>query len=68
MSGMEATKVIQEMGYAHPIVALTANEHNNMNVILIENGFWGVASKLINIDKFDVYLVKFIRDKKQATE
>ncbi|MCL1805715.1 MAG: ATP-binding protein [Clostridiales bacterium] len=78
MDGIEATNIIREMGYASPIVALTANAVVGQSEIFLENGFDDFISKPIDIRQMNVVLNKLIRDKqppevleaarKQATE
>jgi len=63
MDGIETTKAIRELGYTHPIVALTANAIKDSVEMFMKNGFSGFISKPIEIDNLDVYLARFIRDK-----
>ena len=63
MDGVETTKILREMGYDQPIVALTANAFSDMADMFMANGFSGYASKPIDINQMDKYLIKFIRDK-----
>ncbi|MCL2193357.1 MAG: ATP-binding protein [Treponema sp.] len=63
MNGIEATKIIRDMGYEHPIVALTANALKDSAEMFMNNGFSGFVSKPIDIDRLNKYLVRFIRDK-----
>jgi len=63
MDGVEATKKIREMGYAYPIVALTANAVVGQAEIFIENGFDDFISKPIDIRQLNVILKKLIYDK-----
>jgi len=63
MDGMEATKIIRELGYKHPIVALTANAVAGQAKIFLENGFDGFISKPIDISLLNAELNKFIRNK-----
>jgi len=67
MDGVEATKIIREMGYEHPIVALTANALKDVSEMFLNNGFSGFIPKPINLDQFNSYLLRYIRDK-QAPE
>jgi len=64
MDGVEATKIMRDMGYDRPIVALTANALKDTDKMFMENGFSGFVSKPIDVDKLDSYLVRFIRDKR----
>jgi len=63
MDGMEATKIIREMGYSNPIVALTANAVTGQADIFLENGFDAFISKPLDIQQLDVVLNNLIRDK-----
>jgi len=67
MDGVEATKIIRELGYDHPIVALTANAFSDSMKMFMENGFSGYASKPIDFEQMDVILKRFIRDKHEST-
>ncbi|MCL1849056.1 MAG: response regulator [Clostridiales bacterium] len=63
MDGMEATKIIREKGYPHPIVALTANAVAGQSDIFLENGFNDFISKPIDIRQLNTVLNRLIRDK-----
>jgi CheY-like chemotaxis protein len=63
MDGMEATKIIREMGYAHPIVALTANALVGQAEIFMQNGFDDFISKPIDTRDLNATLNRLIRDK-----
>ena len=63
MDGIEATRIIRESGYTHPIVALTANTIKGISQKFLRNGFSGFISKPIDFNKFDSFLVRYIRDK-----
>jgi len=63
MNGVEATKLMRKMGYAHPIVALTANALKDAAKMFMSNGFSGFISKPIDMEKLNMYLERFIRDK-----
>jgi PAS domain S-box-containing protein len=63
MDGIETAKIIRELGYTHPIVALTANALAGMADMFMKNGFDGFVSKPIDIRQLNFYLNKFIRDK-----
>ena len=66
MDGVETTKLIREMGYAHPIVALTANAITGQEEVFLKNGFDGFISKPIDIRQLNVSLNRLIRDKQPA--
>jgi CheY-like chemotaxis protein len=63
MDGIEAVKIIRELGYARPIVALTANALVGQADIFIKKGFDGFLSKPIDIRQLNTSLNKLIRDK-----
>jgi CheY-like chemotaxis protein len=63
MDGIEATKIIHELGYTKPIVALTANAVAGMAEIFLSNGFDDFISKPIDIRQLNSCLNKLIRDK-----
>jgi signal transduction histidine kinase/DNA-binding response OmpR family regulator len=63
MDGIEATKVIRELGYKHPIVVLTANALVGQAKIFLENGFDDFISKPIDLRQLNNILNKLIRDK-----
>ncbi|MDR3255153.1 MAG: response regulator [Synergistaceae bacterium] len=67
MDGVEATRIIREMGtdYARdvPIVALTANAIVGNEEMFLANGFDGFISKPIDIMRLDMTLNKWVRDK-----
>ena len=63
MDGLETTRRLREMGYDHPIVALTANAFSDMEEMFLDNGFSGYASKPIDINQMNKHLLKFVRDK-----
>ena len=62
MDGIEATKVLRDMGYDNPIVALTANAVAGQADMFLENGFDDFISKPIDINQLNVILNKLIRD------
>jgi signal transduction histidine kinase/CheY-like chemotaxis protein len=62
MDGIQATKIIRDMGYNKPIVALTANAMIGQAEIFIEKGFNGFISKPIDVHQLDTILNKFVRD------
>jgi signal transduction histidine kinase/CheY-like chemotaxis protein len=62
MDGMQTTKIMRDIGYNMPIVALTANAMIGQAEVFIEKGFNGFISKPIDIRQLDTILNKFIRD------
>jgi len=63
MDGIEAAKIIREMGYTRPIIALTANAIIGQAEIFLANGFDGFISKPIDIRQLNDTLNKLVRDK-----
>jgi len=63
MDGIEAVKIIRDMGYKHPVIALTANAIAGQAEMFLENGFDGFISKPIDIRQLNATLNKLIRDK-----
>jgi CheY-like chemotaxis protein len=63
MDGIEAVKIIRGLGYARPIVALTANALAGQAEMFLQNGFDGFISKPIDIRQLNLSLNKLIRDK-----
>ena len=66
MDGIEAVKIIRDMGYTHPIVALTANAIVGQSDIFLQNGFDGFVSKPIDTRELNAVLIKFVRSKHPA--
>jgi signal transduction histidine kinase len=64
MDGMETTKQLRELGYDHPIVALTANAIVGQADVFLQNGFDDFISKPIDIHQLDAVLNNYIRDRK----
>jgi len=63
MDGMEATKIIRDMGYERPIVALTANAVAGQADIFLGSGFDDFISKPIDVRQLNAVLNRLIRDK-----
>jgi len=63
MDGIEATKIIRELGYTKPIVALTANALTGQAEMFLKNGFDEFISKPIDIRQLNMVLNKLVRDK-----
>jgi len=66
MDGIETTRIIREMGYELPIVALTANAVSGQSGIFLANGFDSFVSKPIDVRQLNAVLKKFIRDKRSS--
>ncbi len=66
MDGIEATKLIREMGYAElPIIALTANAISGIKEMFLASGFNDFLSKPIDTIKLNAVLAKWIPKEKQ---
>jgi len=63
MDGIETVKIIRELQYKNPIVALTANALTGQAEMFLANGFNGFISKPVDIRQLDFWLNKLIRDK-----
>jgi CheY-like chemotaxis protein len=63
LDGIETTRIIRELGYTHPVVALTANALAGQAEVFLKNGFDDFISKPIDIRQLNVTLIKHIRNK-----
>ena len=63
MDGVETAKMIRDLGYKDPIIALTANAVLGQSEMFLANGFDGYISKPIDMRQLNDSLNKFIRDK-----
>jgi len=63
MDGVETVKIIRDLGYAHPIVALTANAVAGQADVFLKNGFDDFMSKPIDVRQLNSVLNRLIRDK-----
>ena len=63
LDGIETVQRIRDIGYNHPIVALTANAGVGQAALFMGRGFDGFISKPIDIHDLDETLNKFVRDK-----
>jgi len=63
MDGIEATKIIRDLGYTSPVIALTANAIAGQAEMFMANGFDDFVSKPIDIRQLNALLNKLIRDK-----
>jgi CheY-like chemotaxis protein len=66
MDGMEAVKIIRDLGYTRPIAALTANAATAD--IYLANGFDAFIPKPIDTKLLNDLLNKFIRDKHASSK
>jgi HPt (histidine-containing phosphotransfer) domain-containing protein len=62
MDGIEATRIIRNLGYAKPIVALTANAVAGQAELFLTNGFDAFVSKPIDTRELNAALNKYVRD------
>jgi len=63
MDGVETTKHIRDLGYSHPIVALTANAMSEKEEFFLSNGLDAVITKPVDIRLLTSVLNKYVRDK-----
>ena len=63
MDGIEAAKILRELGYKQPIVALTANVLAGQAEMFLSNGFDDFISKPIDTRQLNETLNKLVRDK-----
>ena len=63
MDGMETTKILRDMNYKHPIVALTANAIIGQSEMFLKNGFNDYISKPIDSRELNSILNHFIKYK-----
>jgi signal transduction histidine kinase/DNA-binding response OmpR family regulator len=66
MDGIETTRLLREMGYTRPVVALTANAVAGQEEIFLESGFDGFISKPIDIRHLNVTMNRLVRDKQSS--
>ncbi|MCL2264794.1 MAG: ATP-binding protein [Treponema sp.] len=64
MDGIETVRIIREMGYKNPIIALTANAIVGRAEMFMKNGFDGFISKPIDSRELNHILNEFIRNNK----
>ncbi|MCL2284317.1 MAG: cache domain-containing protein [Fibromonadales bacterium] len=62
MDGIEATKIIRELDYKHPIIALTANVMASHAELFLKSGFDDFIPKPIDIHLLNAKLNKFIKN------
>ena len=63
MNGIEAMQHLRDLGYAEPIVALTADAVAGQAERFLESGFDAFVSKPIDIRQLNAVLNKMVRDK-----
>ena len=62
MDGVEAVKILRDLGYTRSIVALTANAVAGQAEMFLESGFDGFLSKPIDLRQLNILLNKLVRD------
>jgi CheY-like chemotaxis protein len=62
LDGVKATRLIRDLGYSKPIVALTANVLAEQEKMYLENGFDGFVPKPIELKLLNEVLCRFVRD------
>jgi len=68
IDGIEATKMLRDMKYTGPIVALTANALVGQEEIFLENGFDDFLSKPIRTTALHEILIKYIKNQEEVPE
>jgi len=68
MDGVAATKIMRNIGYVNPIIALTANALTGQSDMFMQNGFNGFISKPIDIRQLNATLNKFVRSRHTPEE
>ena len=63
MNGVDTVKILREMRYKKPIVALTANAVAGAATMFLANGFDDFVSKPIDIRELNSVLNRLVRDK-----
>ena len=63
LDGLETTRILRDMGYTQPIIALTANALIGQAEEFMQNGFDGFISKPIGTNHLNTILIRHIRDK-----
>ena len=66
INGTDTMRKMREIGYTHPVIALTANALIGESEKFIKSGFDAFISKPINTKHLNSALVKYIRDKQPA--
>jgi len=64
MDGIEAVRIMRELGYRNDIIALTANALVGRSQMFLQNSFNGYVSKPIDSRELNQILNEFIRNKK----
>ncbi|MCL1866448.1 MAG: ATP-binding protein, partial [Oscillospiraceae bacterium] len=62
MNGIEATKILREMGYKKTIIVFTANAITGNKEMFLKNGFDDFISKPIDSGELNVVLNKYIKE------
>jgi len=66
MDGIKATKMIRDLGYDRPIIALTANTFKGVDEMFLNNGFSGFISKPVDFSLLNSYLIRYVRGNRPA--
>ena len=66
LDGFETMRILRDMGYTQPIIALTANALIGQAEKFIKGGFDGFISKPIQTKLLNTTLIKHIKDKQSA--
>ena len=61
LNGIQTTKILRDMGYDLPIVALTANAIKDAADLFMKNGFSGYIPKPIDMKELHEYILRFIK-------
>jgi signal transduction histidine kinase/DNA-binding response OmpR family regulator len=68
MDGIETVKIIRDLSYTAPIVALTANAIVGSDELFMKNGFDDFISKPIDIKHLNAVLNRFVKDKETKAD
>jgi CheY-like chemotaxis protein len=63
MDGVETTRILRELGYDRPVIALTANAVVGQAEMFLESGFDGFISKPVDLRQLNAVLNRLVRDK-----
>jgi PAS domain S-box-containing protein len=63
MDGVETTRLLRELGYDRPVIALTANAVVGQAEMFLESGFDGFISKPVDLRQLNATLNRLVRDK-----
>jgi CheY-like chemotaxis protein/nitrogen-specific signal transduction histidine kinase len=63
MDGIETARLMRELGYNRPIIALTANAVVGQSEMFLDSGFSNYLSKPVDLRRLDMLLNRLIRDR-----